>query len=77
MKLKSIFWSFQLFANVYIHEGISTLINVVKLDVENSNAVSTLSSVAKANVVKYNVGLTKFNVVNFSVDTYNVVSTLI
>ena len=53
------------------------MINVVKLDVENNNAVSTLSSVAKANVVKYNVGLTKFNVVNFSIDTYNVVSTLI
>ena len=42
---KIFFCSFQIFENGYIHSVVSTLINVVKLDVENNNIVSTLSIV--------------------------------
>ena len=51
--------------------------NVVKIDVENDNIVSTLSNVVQFNVEIYNVVWTLLNVVNFNVDIHNVVSTLI
>ena len=49
-KLKKIFSSFQLFANGHIQNVVSTLINVVKLDVESNNIVSTLSNVVNVSV---------------------------
>ena len=55
----------------------TTLLNVVELDVENSNAFSTLSCVAYINVEKDILDLTLFNVVNFNVYIRNVISTLI
>ena len=60
------------FSNGHIRNVVSTLPNVVKIDVENQNVVSTLS-----NVVQFNVETTLFYVVNFNVDIHNVVLTLI
>ena len=56
---------------------VSTLVNVVKLDVENDNIILTLSNVVNINVEIDNVDSTWFNVVNFIVDIHNVVSTSI
>ena len=58
------------FSNGHIRNVVSTLPNVVKIDVENDNVVSTLP-----NVVQFKVEID--NVVNFNVDVHNVVSTLI
>ena len=60
------------FSNNHIRNVVSTLPNVVKIDVENDNVVSTLP-----NVVQFNVVLTFLNVFNFNVDVHNVLSTLI
>ena len=65
------------FSNGHIQTVLSTLPNVVKIDVENDNVVSTLSNVFQFNVEKHNVVSTLFYIVNFNVDIYNVVSTLI
>ena len=65
------------FLNGHIRNVVSTLPNVVKIDVENDNVVSTLSNVVQFNVEKHNVVSTLFYVVNFNVDIHNVVSTLI
>ena len=65
------------FWNGHIRNVVSTLPNVVKIDVENDNVVSTLSNIVQFNVEKHNVVSTLFNVVNFNVDVHNVVSTLI
>ena len=65
------------FSNGHIRNVVSTLPNVVKIDVENDNVVSTLSNVVQFNVEKHNVVSTLFYVVNFNVDIHNVVSTLI
>ena len=65
------------FSNGHIRNVVSTLPNVVKIDVENDNVVSTLSNVVQFNVEKHNVVSTLFYVVNFNVDKHNVVSTLI
>ena len=73
---KIFFCSIQLFENGHIHNFVSTLINVVKLDVENSSIVSTLSNVVNVNVEIDNVDLTLFNVINFNFDMHNVASTL-
>ena len=64
---------FQLFAYIQIHNVISTLGSVVKLDVENESIVSTLSNVLNMNVETENVDSTLFNVVNFPVNVQNVV----
>ena len=58
------------FSNGHIRNVVSTLPNVVKIDVENDNVV-------QFNVEKHNVVSTLFYVVNFNVDIHNVVSTLI
>ena len=71
------FCSFQRFATGHIHNVVLTLINVVKLDVENNNIVSTLSKVVGIKVEIDNVDSTLFNVESFNVDKYNFVSTLI
>ena len=64
---------FYLFSNGHIHNVISTLLNVVKIYVENDNVVSTLSNVVQINVEIDNVDSTLFNVVNFNVDVHNIV----
>ena len=74
---KIFFCSFQLFENGHTNNVVSTLINVMKLDVENNNVVSTLSNVGNINVEINKVDLTLFNVVNFNDDIHNVASTLI
>ena len=65
------------FENDHIHNFVLTLINVVKLDVENNYIVSMLSNVVNINLEIDNVDLTSFKVVNFSVQIHNVVSMLI
>ena len=50
-----------LFGNGHFHNVVSTLTNVVKLDVENGNILSTLSDVDHINVERYNVDLTLFD----------------
>ena len=65
------------FSNGHIRNVVSTLPNVVKIDVENDNVVSTLPNVAQFNAEKHNVVSKLFNVVNFNVDVHSVVSTLI
>ena len=65
------------FSNGHIRKVVSTLPNVVKIDVENDNVVSTLSNVVQFNVEIHNVVSTLLNVVDFNVDVRNVVSTLI
>ena len=76
--LGSLNFFFSLF-NFYenIHNVVSTLINVVKLDVDNNSIVSKLSNVVNFNVEIGNVDSMLFNVVNFNVDIHNVVTTLI
>ena len=68
---------FCFFLNGHIRNVLSTLPNVVKINVENDNVVSTLSNVVQFNVEIHNVASTLFNVVDFKVDVCNVVSTLI
>ena len=65
------------FPNGHIRNVVSTLPNVVKIDVENGNVVSTLSNIVQFNVEIHNVVSTFLNVVNFNVEVHNVVSTLI
>ena len=65
------------FSNCHIPNVVSTLPNVVKIDVENDSIVSTLSNFVQFNFEKHNVVSMLFNVVNFNVNVRNVVSTLI
>ena len=65
------------FSNGHIRNVVSTLPNVVKIDIENDNIVSTLSNVVQFNLEIHNVASTLMNVVNFNVDVHNVVSMLI
>ena len=65
------------FSNGHIRNVVSTLPNVVKINVENGKVVSTLSNIVQFNVEKHNVVSTLFNVVHFNVDVHNVVSKLI
>ena len=58
-KILYFYSSFQLFANGRIHKVVSTLINVVKLDVENNNVVHITAEIN-------NVDSTLFNDVNFN-----------
>ena len=66
-----------IFSNGHIHNVVLTLINVVKIYVENDIVVSTLPNVVQINVEMDNVDSTLFNVITFNVDVHNIVSTLI
>ena len=55
--------NFVLFGNGHFHNVVSTLTNIVKLDVEKDNVVSTLSNVVHINVEIRNVDSTLFDVV--------------
>ena len=48
-------WRLNFFWNGYICNVVSTLPNVLKIDVENDNVVSTLSNVVQFNVEVHNV----------------------
>ena len=69
--------SFLFFSNGHIHNIVSTLPNVVKINVENDNVVSTLCNIVQINVEIDNVDTILFNVANFIVNVRKVVSTLI
>ena len=73
---KTVFCFFQPLENGHIHNVVSTLTNVVKLDVENNSSVLKLSNVVNINVEIDNVDVTLFNVVNLKFER-NFVSTLI
>ena len=77
LKVKNIFFVFESRLNLFFKWSYSVLPNVVKIDVENGNVVSTLSNVVQFNVEIQNVVSTFLNVVNFNVDVHNVVLTLI
>ena len=62
LKLKNIFCSFQLFENGRVHNVVSTLINAMKLDVENNSIVSTLPNADNINAEIDSVDLTLSNV---------------
>ena len=64
------FFFFALFRSGNFH-------NVVQLDVENENVVSTLSNVVHVNFELHNVDSTLLDVVNVNVEIRNGVSTLI
>ena len=70
------FLLFQLFKNDHTDNVVSTLINVMKLDVESNSIVPTLSNVNVKLEIDH-VGLALFNVKKFNVDIHYVVSTLI
>ena len=76
LKLKNIILflnrGFFFFSNGHIHNVVSTLPNVVKIDVEDDNIVLKLYNAEIHNVVS-----TLPNVVNFHIDVHNVVPTLI
>ena len=59
------------FSNGHIHNFVSTLPNVVKIDVENDNLVSMMSNIVQFNVEKHSVVSILFYVVNFNVDTHS------
>ena len=61
---------------IKIHYEISVIPNVVKLDAENGNVVSTLSNVVHINEI-YNIDSTLIDVVGSNAEIYNVVSTSI
>ena len=63
---KYFFCSFQLFEKVHIHNVVLTLIDVVKLDVENNNIVSTLSNVVNINIEIDNVDLTLISTLTYT-----------
>ena len=60
------------FSNGHIRNVVSTLPNIVKIDVENDNVVLTLSNIE---IVQFNIEI--HNVVNYNDDVHNVVSMLI
>ena len=71
------FFVFESRPNFFFKWSYSALPNVVKIDVENDNVVSTLSNVVQFNFEIHKVVSTLLNVVNFSVNVHNVASTLI
>ena len=67
---------FQSFANGIIHNVVSTLLKLVKLDVENDNIVSTLPKVIHINFETENVGSTLSHVATSYQPKDNVETTL-
>ena len=70
-------FTFYVFANDHIHKVVLTLPKIVKVDVENNNAVLMLSSVVYINFEIDNGDSTLFNVINCNVDKHNVFSALV
>ena len=71
--LNEFYWSlfyFSLFGSGYIHNVLSTLLNIVKLDVENNSVVLTLSNGVHINIEINNVDSTFSGVVIMSTLTY-------
>ena len=58
------------FSNGHIRNVVSTLPNVVKIDVENDNGVSALSDVVQFNVEIHNMVSTLLSVINFISKSY-------
>ena len=54
LKIIILFLNRGFFSNGHIRNVVSTLLNVVKIDVENDNLVSMLSNVVQLNIKKYN-----------------------
>ena len=81
LEAQKYYFAFELRLNFFwngdIRNVVSTLPNVVKIDVENENVVSTLSKVVQLNVEICNVVSTLLKVVNFNSDIHKVVSMLI
>ena len=77
LRLKNIFCSFQLFEYCHIHNIVSTLINAVKLGIENNNIVWRLSNIVNINTEIGNTDSTLFGVVSFNIAIHNVLSTFI
>ena len=74
------FYSFKPFANSHVYNVVSTLINVVKLDIKyhlKYQLFPTFSDVGNINVEIDNVDLTLFNIVTVNVGIQNIVLTLI
>ena len=65
------------FPDSHIRNFVSTLPNVVKIDVENDNVVSSLFNVVQFNAEIYNVVSALLNVANFNFDVHNIAATLI
>ena len=62
---------FVLFRNGHFHSVISTLTDVVKLDVEKDNVVSTWPNFRRINVEIHNVDSMLSNVANPSTEMHN------
>ena len=60
-----------------IHNIVSTLLNNVKLDVENDGVISKSSKVAQDDIDIDDVVSTLFDIVNSNVDIHSVVSVLV
>ena len=76
LKLKNIFLLFSTFWKGHIYNIVLTLINVIKLDAENSSIVSTLSNIVNINVEIDSVDLTLSNVATSYHRNRNVETTL-
>ena len=76
LKLKNIFLLFSIFWKGHIYNIVLTLINVIKLDAENSIIVSTLSNIVNINVKIDRVDLTLSNVATSYHRNRNVETTL-
>ena len=71
------FFSFFFFGNKHFHDVVSTLINILKLDVDKDNVFSTLPKVVCISVEIHNVDSTLYVLVNPNVEIHHVVSTMV
>ena len=79
MQFEVIFFSFVffLFGNKHFHDVVSTLINILKLDVDKDNVFSTLPKVVCISVEIHNFDSTLYVLVNPNVEIHHVVSTMV